>query len=180
MIPKKLTYLAAATVIGSALIAAPAEAQFRGGGMRGGGGFAAAHVGGFGGIRGGGGFAAACVGGFGGGLARGPAFVGRSALIGRPAFVGRSAFIGRSGFVSRSAFINRPVFVNRPVFAHRFPHRRFVFFHRRHFIAPFFGVGVLAAGYGYSSCWRWVPTYYGVRRVWVCDYPYGNGDYGYF
>jgi hypothetical protein len=26
----------------------------------------------------------------------------------------------------------------------------------------------------YGSCWRWVPTVYGLRRVWVCDpyYPY--------
>ncbi len=33
--------------------------------------------------------------------------------------------------------------------------------------------------YGYDSCWRIVPTYYGGwRRVWVCgDYPYG-GYYG--
>jgi hypothetical protein len=36
--------------------------------------------------------------------------------------------------------------------------------HRRFFV----GVGA----YGlYDTCWRWVPTAYGLRRVWVCD-PY--------
>jgi hypothetical protein len=45
---------------------------------------------------------------------------------------------------------------------HRFRH------HRRY---PFF-VGVGAYGL-YDSCWRWVPTVYGYRRLWVCDpYPY--------
>jgi len=40
--------------------------------------------------------------------------------------------------------------------------------HRRHF---FFG-GVYAAGL-YGTCWRWVPTAFGWRRLWVCDpYPY--------
>jgi hypothetical protein len=23
------------------------------------------------------------------------------------------------------------------------------------------------------SCWRWVPTYWGWQRVWVCGNPYG-------
>jgi hypothetical protein len=33
-------------------------------------------------------------------------------------------------------------------------------------------------GYGlYDTCWRWVPSVYGPRRVWVCD-PYGG--YGYY
>jgi len=45
---------------------------------------------------------------------------------------------------------------------HRFRH------HRRY---PFF-VGVGAYGL-YDTCWRWVPTVYGLRRLWVCDpYPY--------
>src|SRR5215475_14785039 len=35
---------------------------------------------------------------------------------------------------------------------------------------PFFVGGI--GYYGYGSCWRWVPTVYGPRRVWVCD-PYG-------
>ena len=40
--------------------------------------------------------------------------------------------------------------------------------HRRY---PFF-VGVGAYGL-YDTCWRWVPTVYGLRRLWVCDpYPY--------
>jgi hypothetical protein len=43
------------------------------------------------------------------------------------------------------------------------PHFR----HRRHFFGGFYAVGL------YDSCWRWVPTVYGLRRVWVCDpYPY--------
>ena len=40
----------------------------------------------------------------------------------------------------------------------RFRHHRFV---------GLYGVGL------YGTCWRWVPTVYGVRRVWVCD-PYYN------
>jgi len=42
----------------------------------------------------------------------------------------------------------------------RFHHRRFPIF-----------VGGYGYGY-YDSCWRWVPSVYGYRRVWVCD-PYG-------
>src|SRR6266550_1872123 len=38
----------------------------------------------------------------------------------------------------------------------RFRHHRFV---------GLYGVGL------YGTCWRWVPTVYGLRRVWVCD-PY--------
>src|SRR5262249_51148425 len=59
----------------------------------GGGGFAAAHVGGFGGFR--------------GGVTPGPAFVGRSAFVGRPAFVGRSAFVNRRVFAKRAFFPRR-------------------------------------------------------------------------
>jgi len=121
----KLTLLAAASVIGTALIAAPHTASAKmggmsGGGMRGHSGFAAAHIG------------------------------------------------GTGGFARSGVAVARPAFVNRPVLAHHafFPHRRFV--------RPFFGVGaVYAAGY---SCWRWVPTAYGLQRVWACDYPY-YGDY---
>jgi hypothetical protein len=52
----------------------------------------------------------------------------------------------------------------RVIFANnRFRH------HRRFFV----GVGA----YGlYDTCWRWVPSVYGYRRVWVCD-PYGYGYY---
>jgi len=43
------------------------------------------------------------------------------------------------------------------------PHFR----HRRHFFGGYYAVGL------YDTCWRWVPTVYGLRRVWVCDpYPY--------
>jgi hypothetical protein len=49
-----------------------------------------------------------------------------------------------------------------------FRHGRFVHRHHRFFFA---GAPVFAAyGYGYD-CWRWVPTAWGVRRIWVC------GDY---
>jgi hypothetical protein len=148
-----------------------------GGGM--GGGFRGAAIGG-GGM--GGGFRGAPMGGGfrggGPGIARiggrGPGFVGRSAFIGRPGFVGRSAFIGRPGFVGRSAFIGRP-FTHRAIF----PARRVAFFPRRRFIAPFFGAGLFAAGYGYSSCWRLVPTAFGWQQVWVCG-PYGYGYGGYY
>jgi hypothetical protein len=45
---------------------------------------------------------------------------------------------------------------------HRFHHRRYPFF---------VGVG----GYGlYDGCWRWLPSVYGYRRVWVCDSYYGD------
>ena len=76
MIYAKLAALAAATVIGAVLIAAPAQARFGGfGGMRGGGGFGAAHVGGFGGFRGG--------------------------FVGHPGFGGRSAFVNHGFFPGR-------------------------------------------------------------------------------
>jgi hypothetical protein len=40
--------------------------------------------------------------------------------------------------------------------------------HRNHHRRFFVGVGA----YGlYDTCWRWVPSVYGPRRVWVCD-PY--------
>jgi hypothetical protein len=57
-------------------------------------------------------------------------------------------------------FHNNFIGSRRVFFANRFHHRRF-------FVG---GVGLY--GYGYGSCWRWVPTVYGYRRVWVCD-PYG-------
>jgi len=105
----------------------------------GGGGFGGMHGGGFGG------------GGFGG--MHGGGFAGA-----------RVAGFG-GGFAGRSAFVGRPAFVNRGFF----PGRRFAFFPRRRFIAPFFGFGALYAA-AYPSCWTWVPSFYGWRRVWVCDY----------
>ena len=60
--------------------------------------------------------------------------------------------MSRSSHVSGMRSSNRIIVGN-----HRFHNRRF-----------FVGVGA----YGlYDTCWRWVPTAYGVRRVWVCD-PY--------
>jgi hypothetical protein len=48
--------------------------------------------------------------------------------------------------------------------------------HHHHRNAFFFGVGFAGPyyDYGYDSCWRIVPTYWGGwQRVWVCgDYPY--------
>ena len=161
MIYRKLVCLAAATALGAALMAVPAQARFGGfggafgggmhvggfgGGMHMGGFGGGMHVGSFGGMHPGG-FGGMRVGGFGGGL------VGRSAFFGRPALIHRGFFPGR-----RFAF---------------FPRRRFAFFPHRRFIAPFFGVGALYAA-SYSSCWTWVPTVYGWQRVWTC-----GSDYGY-
>jgi hypothetical protein len=50
------------------------------------------------------------------------------------------------------------------------PHNR----HHHHFRnrSEFFAFG-FAGDYGYyDSCWQWVPTNWGLQRVWVCDYPY--------
>jgi hypothetical protein len=58
-------------------------------------------------------------------------------------------------FRSANVIGNRRIFVGN----HRIHHRRFPFF-----------VGVGAYGL-YDTCWRWVPSVYGPRRVWVCD-PY--------
>jgi hypothetical protein len=116
MICKKLTSLAIATVIGATLIAAPAQAQF------GGGGFGVAHVGGFGG-------------GFRGGFVRGPGWGG--------------GFVRGPGWGGRRAF---------------------------GFGGPFLGVGLgLGAIAASSSCWTWVPTAFGWRRVWACDSGWGPG-----
>jgi hypothetical protein len=40
--------------------------------------------------------------------------------------------------------------------------------HHRH-ARFFFAGGPWFANYGYD-CWRWTPTPWGPRRVWVCDY----------
>ena len=158
MIYRKLASAAAAAIVGTALIAAPAQGGF--GGMHaggfGGGGFGGMHAGGFGGGVGGmrvGGFGGR-VGGF-GGFHNG--FVGRPGFVGHPGFAGRTAFVGR-GFFPHNRF---------------FFHRHFAFFPHRRFIAPFFGVGALYAA-SYSSCWTWVPTVFGWQRVWACDSDYGG------
>jgi hypothetical protein len=49
-----------------------------------------------------------------------------------------------------------------------FRHGRFAHRHHRFFFVG----GPVFAAYGYGhDCWRWVPTAWGVRRIWVC------GDY---
>jgi len=45
-------------------------------------------------------------------------------------------------------------------------HGRFVHRHGRVF---FVGGGPWWVG-GYNNCWQWVPTAWGPRRVWACDY----------
>jgi hypothetical protein len=47
-----------------------------------------------------------------------------------------------------------------------FHHGRFVHRHGRVF---FVGGGPWWVG-GYDTCWQWVPTPWGLRRVWACDY----------
>jgi hypothetical protein len=53
--------------------------------------------------------------------------------------------------------------------------------HHRFHNRVFFGAGFAGPydyDYGYDSCWRIVPTYWGGwRRVWVCDYPYPYSVY---
>jgi len=85
------------------------------------------------------------------------------ARMGSAHFSGARSFSGpRSIGISRSVGINRVHVGSRRV-AFIGPHFR----HRRHFFGGYYAVGL------YDSCWRWVPTVYGVRRVWVCDpYPY--------
>ena len=43
--------------------------------------------------------------------------------------------------------------------------------HRGRFFVGGYGYGL------YDTCWRWVPSVYGPRRVWVCDPSYGYGYY---
>lgn len=47
-----------------------------------------------------------------------------------------------------------------------FHHGRFVHRHGRVF---FVGGGPWWVA-GYDTCWQWVPTPWGLRRVWACDY----------
>jgi hypothetical protein len=61
---------------------------------------------------------------------------------------------------------HRAHFVHHGPFVHRH-HRFFVHRHNRFF---FVGGPIFAAAYDYD-CWRWVPTAWGPRRIWVC------GDY---
>ena len=93
--------------------------------------------------------------GFGGGGFRGGGF--------RGGFGGGFHGFGggfRGGFVGPGRFGFRP----------GFGYRRFGY--RNRF---FFGGAALGIGLGYGSCWRWVPTYWGWQRAWVCGY--GGGWY---
>src|SRR5262249_49772501 len=79
---------------------------------------------------------------------------------------------GPIGVVRGGGFSPGGVAVARgPVVVHRafFPHHRAFFPRHRVFARPFIGYGFYA---GYS-CWRWVPTPFCRRQIWVCDYPYG-------
>jgi len=85
---------------------------------------------------------------------------------------GRGAWSGHASAAmaggSMSGWRGRGVNWNHAAFSHgRFAHR-----HHRFFFAG----GPFIAGYGYYGydCWRWAPTPWGLRRVWVCDY---YGDY---
>jgi hypothetical protein len=49
--------------------------------------------------------------------------------------------------------------------------RRFGYVHRPFFRRRFFVGAAAWPWYGYS-CWRWRPTYFGWRRVYVCGWPY--------
>lgn len=53
------------------------------------------------------------------------------------------------------------------------------FFPYRRFVPPFVGISAFYAyGPSYPSCWTQLPTDFGWRRVWVCNWPYGLGyDY---
>jgi hypothetical protein len=99
------------------------------------------------------------MGGFHGGGFRGGGF--HSAGIGmRGGFVGGRSFVGGRRFVGGRAFVGGRRFVGRPFIGPR----RFGRFHRFNRFAfasvPFFVGGI--------SCWRWAPTVWGWRRVWVC------------
>jgi hypothetical protein len=58
-------------------------------------------------------------------------------------------------------------FAGGPFIRHHHHHHRNAFFFGAGFAGPWYD-------YGYSSCWSLVPTAWGWRRVWVCDYPYGG------
>jgi hypothetical protein len=152
MLRKIMIAAAAVTFLGAMSVSTTADAQ-RG------------HMGGFGGFRGGGGVMHG--GGFGG--FRGGAIGMRGGFGARP-FVGARSF-GARPFIGAHRFAGARPFIG----ARHFAFNRFHRFHRFNRFAfasvPFFvGAGI------YSSCWSWVPTAWGWRRVWVCgDYGYGYG-----
>jgi hypothetical protein len=158
MVRKIIMVLASITFTGAVAASTAADARMGGGGGFHGGGFG----GGFHGAAMAGGFRGAAMGGGFRGAAMGGGF--RSAAIGggfRGGFVRPRSFAFRPGFAPR---FNRFAFArfhrfNRFAFArfHRFHHRRFFTFAAVPFVV---GVG--------DSCWRWRPTPWGWRRVWVC------------
>lgn len=182
--------LCAALVLTAATFSTSAEAQFRGGGMRGGGfGGGGARMGGFGGGMRMGGFGGAGMrmGGFGGarignfgGARMGGAFVG-GPRMGGARFVG-----GRYGI--RTAALGSGIARNG-IYGGRWAGRGGYYRHRWYGYRPYWGLGVgalaLAAsypyygGYGYDSCYvtRRVWTSYGwtLQQVYVCDYGEGYG-----
>jgi hypothetical protein len=148
----------------------PAIALARGGGGGGHGGGGGGHGGGFGGGHMGGGFSGGHIGGgfagghMGGGFAgarMGGGFAGGHVGGGFPATrlgagaLNSRAAVGAPG-IGRSAIRNGGQFHGRGRFAHR---------HGRHF---FVGSGL--GWYGYDDCWQWLPTRWGLRRTWACDY----------
>jgi hypothetical protein len=94
---------------------------------------------------------AASRGGGGGGGGRG--------MHGGAAFHGGGVSRGFSGRVGGVGIARSHIVANRAFFPRH-----------RVFARSFVGYGAYA---GYS-CWRWVPTPFGLRQVWVCNYPYGS------
>src|SRR5262245_54221188 len=87
------------------------------------------------------------------------------ARVGGAHFSGARSFSGpRVGSIGVRSFSTvKSVHVGPRRVAFIGPHFR----HRRPFFGGYYAVGL------YDTCWRWVPTVYGLRRVWVCDpYPY--------
>ena len=72
--------------------------------------------------------------------------------------------VARVGGFHTAGFSRRAVFVGRPFIARR----AFIRTYPRYAVYP-----------GYS-CWRWVPTVYGLQRIWVCGPYYGYYGYGYY
>lgn len=158
--PHKITLAAAVAAI---LIMPMSQSFARSGGVGGVGGMAGGHASfGAGMSRGMGAGPAA---GFGARSTVGIGGAPRSAVapVGPGRFAGTPVRAVRRGAVFPAT---RHAFVGNPAFRHghfRFRHHRAFF----PFVAPFVGAAVVA-----DTCWRWTPTPYGWRRVWVCGYPY--------
>jgi hypothetical protein len=99
------------------------------------------------------------MGGFGG-----HGFGGMHSFSGVHSFGGMRSFGMSSGWGGTHSFHH--AFLPSRHFAH-FDH--FHHFARFHHFRHHFPIFATAIGVGYSSCWEWVPTPYGWRRIWVCD-----------